>query len=580
MSLPAGFQVGLELTSITAPLGSVLGRMCNLAIADSIKRSGSDIITEYKLAALLGRHRIDGAIKVHFRASVSSSSQLLISRYFDISLHSGAGPSVQEALKQENPALFSLIIQLSLLSFACEHESLAFAITTAVESMLEEAGGSIERAPDYVSLAGTISACRQQTLNFRWSHHFDAVKAKLQQAFLEQPMVSGSTLDCSSTRLKDDFHAFLNSNVILDRSLPFSILNALIRFVSTLQNFPEEGYLELHCSTGFVTVIVWCYYVLGIDMVVWTHDFQVCFGEGKPAITLQKAASLEDKAVFFNAKDRREPLFSLTSTNEDPPIESELRLESKGFIRALLSGPVEDHELIDNFGYWLISKAISLRNTTLCREVELHNLFDLPFPTITDIVDAGTLLFGYQSKPTPDMIASWTSVELCELLLPLRVRRDFSRNCFFALLLAFARVSNRHETETLPLSVHEFRQLDSDYMVDDWLKYQRIPGLGESFRFLSRLLLREQPSEDEVAALLLTSGWGWSIYFDCFSLVDPADMNVTYLVIKPGVPTRRGLRKTRIMDRSTRHSKLVGAMSKTAQGTLVDAEDNVFFPLE
>lgn len=177
MALPAQFQLGLELTNIVNHSGTALSRLSSLAIIDAIKRSGSDAITEMKVASLLGRQSIDPVMEYSFREVVRKSDQSVISRYIDIVLESGAGPTVQEALK--NPALFSMVIQLSMLSAAHTDVSLANAIVTAVENILRDAGASPENAPDFVSLACTIRACQQQTASFIWAHLYDAVEHKI-----------------------------------------------------------------------------------------------------------------------------------------------------------------------------------------------------------------------------------------------------------------------------------------------------------------------------------------------------------------------------------------------------------------
>ena len=122
MPIPAQFQLGLELTNIVNPLSQVVSSLSSLALVDAIKKAGSDAITELKLASLIGRHRIDKIMKFHFRKMVAKADQTVISKYIDIILESGAGPTVQEALK--NPALFSMVVQLSALAFAHEDESL------------------------------------------------------------------------------------------------------------------------------------------------------------------------------------------------------------------------------------------------------------------------------------------------------------------------------------------------------------------------------------------------------------------------------------------------------------------------
>ena len=89
-----------------------------------------------------------------------------------------------------------------------------------------------------------------------------------------------------------------------------------MRSVPTMQNFPEEGHLELYCSTGFVTLIVWCYYVLHIDLVVCIRGVQICFGKGKPTITLQEASDLEDKAYSSMRKKDTSLYFPLHRPTE------------------------------------------------------------------------------------------------------------------------------------------------------------------------------------------------------------------------------------------------------------------------
>ena len=99
MVLPAQFQLGLELTNIVNPISQAVSGVGSLALVDAIRKSGSDTITEMKLASFIGRHLIDPVMKLHFREAVAKSDQSVISRYLDIILESGCGPTVQEAIK-------------------------------------------------------------------------------------------------------------------------------------------------------------------------------------------------------------------------------------------------------------------------------------------------------------------------------------------------------------------------------------------------------------------------------------------------------------------------------------------------
>ena len=157
MVLPAQFQLGLELTNIVNPISQAVSAVGSLALMDAIHRSGSDVITEMRLASFIGRHLIDPIMKLHFREAVVKSDKSVISRYLDIVLESSSGPTVQEAIK--NPALFSMVIQLSALAFAHEDESLANAIVLVMERIVQESGADDGIIPDYVALLGTLRAC-------------------------------------------------------------------------------------------------------------------------------------------------------------------------------------------------------------------------------------------------------------------------------------------------------------------------------------------------------------------------------------------------------------------------------------
>lgn len=118
--MQTGFQLGLELTNVLNPVTSVISSLGSLALAKTIKNAGSDALTEAELGNYLGRNRIDPSMQIHFRHLIGKSEQKALSRYLDIFLASGPGPTVQHALQV--PELLSMVIQLSLLTFA--HETL------------------------------------------------------------------------------------------------------------------------------------------------------------------------------------------------------------------------------------------------------------------------------------------------------------------------------------------------------------------------------------------------------------------------------------------------------------------------
>ena len=65
-----------------------------------------------------------------------------------------------------------------------------------------------------------------------------------------------------------------------------------------------------------------------------------------------------------------------------------------------------------------------------------------------------------------------------------------------------------------------------------------------AFDILSNMLCPAVPTKDAV----LVSVQGWSLFFDALTKIDPAEAVNSAIRIEPGVPSRRGLRKTRIVN--------------------------------
>ena len=103
MPMDAQFQLGFELTNILNPATRAVSAISSIAIVDAVRKAGSDVLTEVKLASFLGKNRIDSILEAHFRQAVAKSERNLISRYLEIVLESGAGPTVQKRTKGYSP---------------------------------------------------------------------------------------------------------------------------------------------------------------------------------------------------------------------------------------------------------------------------------------------------------------------------------------------------------------------------------------------------------------------------------------------------------------------------------------------
>lgn len=138
-------QLTLDLSSIIGPIAKSVLRLASTTVLHEINKSGSDGITELQLSALIGRHRIAQCMKENFKNIVAQSHQSIISHVLQaeqLILEAGAGPSVRQAITNPNPAPLSMVIQISLLGFTLEQQSLAQAITTVSSEMLREPLGN------------------------------------------------------------------------------------------------------------------------------------------------------------------------------------------------------------------------------------------------------------------------------------------------------------------------------------------------------------------------------------------------------------------------------------------------------
>lgn len=575
MALPTGFQLGLELTNIASPLSTALSKLGSLALIDAIKRSGSDAITEMKLASLLGRHRIDSIMEINFRGAVAKSDQSVISRYVDIMLESGAGPTVQEALK--NPALFSMIIQLSLLAFAHEDVPLANATVTAIENILRDSGATLEAAPDYVSLLGTIRACQQQTIAFQWLWYYDAVESKIRAA-LETHEGDDQRINRAAKRRRVHSPRKAMPRSITTRSMPFAVFQTLLMWLQSLQTFPEDRLLQIKCDTGLSTIVVWCHYVLGLNVNVrLSKGGNIRFGQGLSNVYLEECKPKQAGASLLDAADQHEPLFSLSTSDDDPSIWFEDRADAYGYGIKILNFIIHEVEELHMCAHWIIGRSIALfRSSIMSNDVEsLELVRSHRHLTEQKMLDAGSFLFALD--PIDVTLVETSMKESLKKSKDMKaIMNRFNWSGLVAILLTFARIRDLEQCQNLPLSTEVYWRLQKDdHGIEkfDLNASSPLPDLIISFRLLSRLLLGHCYSDDYVKSAVLISAWGWSLFLDCIDAVDPVDVSIDTFRVMPGVPCRRGVRKTRIIDGPT------DVRLSSTLGETLDHHDHVtYFP--
>lgn len=555
----AQFQLGLELANILTPLTSTITALGSLAVARAIKQSRSDALTELELASFLGRNRIDASLQYHFRKIVGNSSQTLLSRYLDIALDGGAGPTVQNSV--QNPELFSMVIQLSFLCSVHEETTLAQAVVDAIERNLEKLKADLRRVPHYPSLCGTLRVCKQETASFQWYHLFDAVERKIASSWKEGNTGRRRTSNVGGSA--DSGSDILNRTSIAIRTLPFPVLQILLLSLHTLQHFPEERLLNIECASGISTVITWCYHVLGLNVKLMIKGQEIVFGEPSATVFVRESSSQISKVSLLHPNGQHEPLFSLSSMEGDPRIGPDLRRRAKGYGLHMIRQYGNDDQMVRDARYWVMSQ--SLRVLQLNSEATDQAMsFDYSFEApVGGAKWSSHDLFGLTAEKAVRAAAFLLDCEQAELQNPkAHIQRPSGSkhisdlSVLVILVLAFARV----EAEDLEncgdvlLSTQYQHQLRNDGSLRSVMrgKLQNVEiGLTRAFDVLGYFLQGPTFSEDLNKSSILVSACGWSLYFNSVSATDPAELFDSTLRIIRGVPARGDVRKTRIVDGPT-----------------------------
>ena len=132
MALSSQFSLSVELTRLLplGPLARVAGGRL-LSLLREMRDEGYDAVTEEDLAEVFGRNRIDTKFESTFRTAVRHSAVHKIADIAELMLEAGAGPTVRRSLKE--PAYFSSVLQLSLLTWTHEMTSLSRSLAQALE---------------------------------------------------------------------------------------------------------------------------------------------------------------------------------------------------------------------------------------------------------------------------------------------------------------------------------------------------------------------------------------------------------------------------------------------------------------
>lgn len=548
--MDAQFQLGFELTNILNPATQAVSAISSIAIVDAVRKAGSDVLTEVKLASFLGKNRIDPILEAHFRQAVAKSERNLISRYLGICLESGAGPTVQNALK--DTALFSMIVQMSLLCSVHEHQPFANAIVEAIERIVRDFKGNPKAIPDYPSLLGTMRVIQRETAAFQWSALFDSVERTIHEG-LSKADPHPKPLGKKRKRNKPSCLS-LDRHSVKHRGLSFPILQALLLALESLQHFFKERQIYIECGTGISTLVVWCFHVLDLSVKVCIEDREITFGDRPFNVVIKEILTMRSSVSLIIPISQDEPLFTLSSSERDPKFGPELRAKILSFGQAALKEvDVQPRDMI-RACYSVIAGALASLNRDCSCKISSWSGMHLPetheahcnrtprrFPGKRRIIETARMFFGLHEvdeailKEVACTQAKSKRQKACAQLVPL--------------LLSLSRVQHQdlEQCADVPFSLKVYQTTVKSETSKSGLFDMEFPNITESFDILAHYLLGQRYSDSFIDQALLVSDCGWSIFFDAIDATDPSDVSICNLRMLAGVPSVEDASKDRVV---------------------------------
>ncbi|KAL3462785.1 hypothetical protein BJX64DRAFT_299345 [Aspergillus heterothallicus] len=523
MSLPTGFQLSVEVTNIIGPVAKSVLRLSSLAVLQALNRSGSDGVTELRLASTLGQHRIAEFMRDNFKTIVGTSNCFsfpgLLEAAGQLILEAGAGPTVRQAITNPNPAWLSMVIQVSLLAFAHETQSLA----QAMMNIFAQEGSSLEDGLNYVSSS--------------WVEFFERTESQISEAIKD-------ALECPRKGERKpmlDTEGKANAlKRVANRSLPFNILKTLLLHLTPIQDLPEHRNLHLRTSKGWSTLVVWCYYTLGLSISVTIGNAIMVLGEN-PRIFIEDSGLRVITATVLDPLGDHEPLFRLYDGVDDIILEAEDRAIAQGFVRAILLRCGFPEAKIEDQVYWVVAACIDFLSDSSDPTFSSLHVTSMTSQVRDNILDAVSLLFDTQC------------LDPGKLKQPMAARDTGPApwSAIILVILSFARVKRLDACTKVPLSCKAFLQINPSRHLLQLAGTDLsgpVPDTLASFDIIAHLLVGSQYTDDSAANPVLISACGWSIYLDSLTSRDVNEIEPGVIHIQMGVPSRNGERKCRVVD--------------------------------
>ncbi|MCJ1486617.1 hypothetical protein MMC06_006795 [Schaereria dolodes] len=512
MAFSTQFALSLELSK-TIPLVLSTASRGLIHLVRELQNSGSDIVAEHDLAEIFGRNFIEPKFASTFKTAVKQSAIHRLSDFAELVLEAGAGPTVRRSV--DDPAYFSMVVQLSLLTWAHETHSLTRALIKALERRNPD---KAQPLPRFDILLGTLRCCRQQTSGFMWELIFSAVEDQLKDVIpLKRPYES--------------------------RPIPYIILQALLDAFTAVQRLPENHYLQIQSIEGVVTLVVWAHRVLGMTVEVHSDLGRIKFGTGDEVVSI--GCTVEDSKWTPSVTlldETQDTIFKASmDAIEDAPLEPACRHPAFGYGSKVLSLDIDDALVAHEIMQRIISSCLLISKQYNYAKQQVLRAGRLLFPQYevsqkipeTVLAEGCVALHGWLPDQQPAFLADYIQHGGSNEGVQRLMKRLTN------VVLALSMIRNLDECGAVPLSLYP----------RPGAKYLEVDHRSNvaPFELVAFLLLGKAYDEDVLDRAAVLSSWGWSLCMSSVVALDPATMT-TELAILQGVPSRSGERKEWIVD--------------------------------
>ncbi|MCJ1226978.1 hypothetical protein MMC12_003633 [Toensbergia leucococca] len=574
------FALSLEVTRLV-PLKYLADKASQAIInyARVLDHSGSDIVVENDLVEAFGRSQISSTLSSTFKNVVKSSTSST-SLWDDITLQGGPGPTVDRALQQ--PPFFSMVIQLSLLTWFYESKYLATEISEALKMRLEGAHvPTMTATPSREGILKVLQSCEKQTSAFNWNMLLAAVANSLAYPANNQ--------NCG---------------------LPSIILQGAIDMFPMVQTLPQDRlvYIRIpngpgHQSSSVCPLVVWTHHVLGLTVMVKLdrQDYpSVHFGDASfDQVIIEEVALNEESSISLLDASGEELLSIKPDPEEDfTLISSVRRLSVREWGTAFLLDYLIQFEYPDSQQVAVL-RELQVVSCAFAQLIAKHLMrddagrlfaddFSSPefasetssIPHYTDphnVITVSNILFRDAAIAQGDLnsyISAYTSKALDgQLPLPTALGAA-ARSCKFdeaktldhwdilcrqlrylaIYIITFAHILNTKDCESLIFCGDAAEELHNHHLaqqLEDWDGKNSLYVRDDTWLQAITVLLAGNSQDiwsfpwDRVC---LVSNRGWSAWLPTFAISDPEYIHVGGLFIGRGSPCRKGVWKLGVRD--------------------------------